>query len=86
MEAPGLQPARPADRRTLLRRVTFDLTALPPTAAEVEAFQNDKSADAFKKVVDRLLASPAYGERWARHWLDLVRYAETNGHESTTTS
>jgi hypothetical protein len=81
LEAQGLQPARPADRRTLLRRITFDLTGLPPTPAEIEAFLQDKTPDAYTKVVDRLLASPQYGERWARHWLDLVRYAETNGHE-----
>jgi hypothetical protein len=77
----GLEPAAPADRRTLIRRVTFDLTGLPPTPAEVEAFVADQGPDAFAKVVDRLLASPHYGERWARHWLDLVRYTETLGFE-----
>jgi cytochrome c553 len=81
LEAAGLKPAAPADKRTLIRRVTFDLTGLPPTPAEVEAFLTDESADAFARVVDRLLASPQYGERWARHWLDLVRFAETLGHE-----
>ncbi|HTM50527.1 MAG TPA: DUF1549 domain-containing protein, partial [Bryobacteraceae bacterium] len=81
LEAAGLTPAQPAGKRTLLRRVTFDLTGLPPSPAEIEAFDNDTSAAAFEKVVDRLLASPHYGERWARHWLDLVRFAETNGHE-----
>ena len=81
LEEKGLTPAGPADKRGLLRRVTFDLTGLPPTPAEVEAFVNDESPKAFEKVVDRLLGSPRYGERWARHWLDLVRYAETNGHE-----
>jgi cytochrome c553 len=81
LEAQGLRPAPPADRRTLLRRVTFDLTGLPPTPAEVEAFLRDDSPAAFERVVDRLLAGPALGERWARHWLDLVRYAETRGHE-----
>jgi hypothetical protein len=81
MEAKGLKPAPPADRRTLLRRVTFDLTGLPPTPVEIDAFLADRSSNAYAKVVDRLLASPAYGERWARHWLDLVRYAETDGHE-----
>jgi uncharacterized protein DUF1553/uncharacterized protein DUF1549/cytochrome c len=81
LEEKGLTPAEPADKRALLRRVTFDLTGLPPTPAEVEAFVNDASPKAFEKVVDRLLASPHYVERWARHWLDLVRYAETNGHE-----
>src|SRR5207249_3754098 len=69
----------PADRATLLRRVTFDLTGLPPTVAEQEAFLNDTSPDAYRCVVDRLLSSPHYGERWAQHWLDLVRYAESDG-------
>jgi hypothetical protein len=77
----GLQPAAEASRRTLIRRLTFDLTGLPPTPAEVEAFVADPSPDAYERLVDRLLASPRYGERWARHWLDLVRYAETAGHE-----
>jgi hypothetical protein len=81
LEQAGLVPADPADRRTLLRRVTFDLIGLPPTPEEISAFVNDRSPAAFEKVVDRLLASPHYGERWARHWLDLVRFAETNGHE-----
>ncbi len=81
LEAKGLRPAPEADRRTLIRRVSFDLTGLPPTPAEVEAFVNDTSPEAFAKVVDRLLASPAFGERWGRHWLDLVRYAESRGHE-----
>jgi hypothetical protein len=77
----GLQPAASADRRTLIRRVSFDLIGLPPTADEVEAFVADRSPDAFARVVDRLLASPHYGERWGRHWLDLVRYTETLGFE-----
>ena len=81
LEERGLKPAASADRRTLIRRASFDLTGLPPTPAEVDAFLADGSPDAFAKVVDRLLASPRYGERWARHWLDLVRYAETRGHE-----
>jgi hypothetical protein len=81
LEEKGLAPAGPADKRTLLRRVTFDLIGLPPAPEEIEAFLADASPDAFAKVVDRLLASPHYGERWARHWLDLVRYAETQGHE-----
>jgi len=81
LEEKGLKPAPAADRRTLIRRVTFDLTGLPPAPAEVEAFVRDPSPDAFSKVVDALLASPHFGERWARHWLDLVRYAETRGHE-----
>jgi hypothetical protein len=81
LEAAGLSPAPPADRRALIRRVTFDLTGLPPTPREVEAFLADRSPAAFRKVVDRLLASPHYGERWARHWLDLVCYWETLGFE-----
>jgi hypothetical protein len=81
LEDKNLTPAPPADRRTLIRRVTFDLIGLPPTPAEVEAFVNDPSPEAFAKVVDRLLASPHFGERWGRHWLDLVRYAESRGHE-----
>jgi hypothetical protein len=81
LEEKGLKPAALADRRTLLRRVTFDLTGLPPTPEEIDAFLADQSPDAYDKVVDRLLASPAYGERWGRHWLDLVRYGESRGHE-----
>lgn len=77
-----LKQARKADRATLLRRATFDLTGLPPTPAEIEAFERDESPDAFTRVVDKLLASPHFGERWGRHWLDVVRYAETLGHES----
>ena len=77
----GLDPAPAADKRSLLRRVTFDLIGLPPTRQELAAFLADDSPEAYAKVVERLLASPHYGERWARHWLDLVRYAETNGHE-----
>jgi hypothetical protein len=78
----GLRPAGPAGRRTLLRRVTFDLIGLPPTPEEVAAFDADQSPDAFVRVVDRLLTSPAYGERWARHWLDVTRYADTGGFEA----
>ena len=81
LESKGLSPAEAADKRTLLRRVTFDLIGLPPTPKEIEDFLADDSPQAFEKVVARLLSSPHYGERWARHWLDLVRYAETNGHE-----
>ena len=81
LEHEGLTPNVPADRLTWLRRVTFDLIGLPPTRAECEAFEQDTSPDADQRVVDRLLASRHYGERWARHWLDLVRYAETNGFE-----
>ncbi len=75
----GLSPNDPADKRSLLRRVTYDLTGLPPTFAEVQSFLADESPGAYEKVVDRLLASPAYGERWARHWLDVARYADTKG-------
>ncbi|HYT93955.1 MAG TPA: PSD1 and planctomycete cytochrome C domain-containing protein [Gemmataceae bacterium] len=80
LEATGLQPVEAADRRTLIRRATFDLIGLPPTPAEVDAFVNDKAPDAFAKVVDRLLSSPHYGERWARHWLDIARYGEDQAH------
>ena len=76
LEKEGLAPVAPADRRTLLRRATLDLIGIPPTAEEIQAFENDKSADAFAKVVDRLLASPQYGERWGRLWLDVARYGE----------
>ncbi len=81
LEAKGLKPAPAADRATLLRRITFDVIGLPPTPAELDAFLADRSPQAYERVVDRLLASPHYGERWARHWLDLVRFAETDGHE-----
>ena len=81
LKAAGLNPAKPADRRTLVRRVTFDLTGLPPTPAEMEAAVNDTAADWYEKLVERLLASHHYGERWGRHWLDLVRFAESHGHE-----
>jgi len=77
LEAQGLTPSPAADRRTLIRRASIDLIGLPPTFAEVQAFVRDDSPDAFAKVVDRLLASPHYGERWARHWLDVARYADT---------
>lgn len=76
LEEKNLVPAAPADRRTLLRRVSYDLTGLPPTPEEMDAFVGDSSSTAWVRVVDRLLASPAYGERWARHWLDVVRYAD----------
>jgi hypothetical protein len=81
LEARGLAPGGEADRRTWLRRVTFDLTGLPPTPLQIAAFLADTTPAAFERVVDRLLASPHYGERWARHWLDLVGFAETSGHE-----
>ncbi|MDQ1469207.1 MAG: hypothetical protein QOJ99_687 [Bryobacterales bacterium] len=79
LEKNGLKPAPPADRTTLLRRATFDLTGLPPTEKELQEFLADKSPKAFEKVVDRLLASPRYGERWGRHWLDVMRYADSTG-------
>ncbi len=85
LAAKELSLNEPADKVTLLRRATFDLTGLPPTPSEVEAFLSDSSPDAFDKVIDRLLASPQYGERWARHWLDLARYAESNGFKSDET-
>lgn len=81
LERQNLSFSLPADRRTLLRRVTFDLTGLPPTVDETDSFLADRSPDAYEKVVQRLLASPRYGERWAQHWLDVVRFAETNGFE-----
>ncbi|HZP82232.1 MAG TPA: DUF1553 domain-containing protein [Chthonomonadaceae bacterium] len=80
LEQEGLHPSPEADRRTLLRRLSFDLTGLPPTPAEVEAFLADKSPNAYEKQVDRLLASPHYGERMAQQWLDLARYADTHGY------
>ncbi|HUS34737.1 MAG TPA: PSD1 and planctomycete cytochrome C domain-containing protein [Verrucomicrobiae bacterium] len=79
LEQAGLSPAPDADKRTLIRRATYDLTGLPPTLEEIDAFIRDDSADAFAHVVDRLLASPRYGERWGRHWLDVARYADTTG-------
>ncbi len=81
LESKGLKPNGEADRQTLIRRLTFDLIGLPPKPAEVDAFVADTAPDAYEKLVERLLDSPHYGERWARHWLDLVRYAETSGHE-----
>lgn len=80
LDAAGLSMSPQADRRTLVRRATFDLHGLPPTAEEVAAFEQDDSPDAFAKVIDRLLASPRYGERWGRHWLDVARYADTKGY------
>jgi hypothetical protein len=79
LEAKGLKPVGDADRVALIRRATFDLTGLPPTPAEVDAFVKDTSPNAFEKVVDRLLASPHFGERWGRHWLDVARYGESTG-------
>jgi hypothetical protein len=81
LEERKLQLARPADKRTLIRRATFDLTGLPPASEEIDAFLNDSSSSAFAKVVDRLLDSRHFGERWGRHWLDVARYADSNGLE-----
>ena len=79
LESVELSPSKPAHKRTLIRRVTFDLTGLPPTPGEVAAYLADRSPDAFARLVDRLLHSPHYGERWGRHWLDVARYADSNG-------
>ncbi len=79
LEVRSLKPAKPADKRALIRRTTYDLTGLPPTPADVAAFLKDDSPGAYAAVVDRLLASPRYGERWGRHWLDVARYADSNG-------
>ncbi len=83
LEAKGLAPSPRADRRTLLRRASFDLTGLPPTAAEVEEFERDDAPDAWGRAIDRLLSSVHYGERWGRHWLDVARYADTKGYVFT---
>ena len=80
LDGKGMSLSAPADRRTLIRRAAYDLTGLPPTADEIEAFEKDQSPTAFEKVIDRLLASPHYGERWGRHWLDVARYADTKGY------
>src|SRR5215467_2977281 len=85
LESKGVKPSPAADKITLLRRATFDLTGLPPTQEELNAFLADDSAGAFEKVVDRLLDSPHYGEKWARHWLDLARYAESEGFKADET-
>ena len=77
----GLTPSKPGDKRTWLRRVTYDLTGLPPSLSDIENFLSDNSVNSYEIVVNRLLASPHFGEKWARHWMDLVRYAETCGHE-----
>src|SRR3954471_9136656 len=79
LEAAGIRPAPEADRRTLIRRLSFDLTGLPPSPEEVATFVRDDAPDAYERLVERLLASPAYGERWGRHWLDVARYADSNG-------
>ncbi len=82
LEAKGLAPAPEADRRTLIRRLSFDLIGLPPSPEEIDAFLSDENPDAYERLVDRLLASPHYGERWGRHWLDVVRFAESHGYET----
>lgn len=79
LDAAGCRPAPRATRRTLIRRATFDLTGLPPTPAEISAFLQDDAPDAFRRLIDRLLQSPGYGQRWGRHWLDVARYADSNG-------
>ena len=81
----GLSPAPPAEKTALIRRAYYDVTGLPPSPAEVEAFLKDDSPQAFEKVIDRLLESPRYGERWGRHWLDLARYADTQGFKADET-
>ncbi|WP_145342026.1 PSD1 and planctomycete cytochrome C domain-containing protein [Rosistilla ulvae] len=80
LEQQGLSPSPPADRRTLIRRATFDLTGLPPTAEQVQQFVDDDNANAYPLLIDRLLDSPAYGEQWGRHWLDVARYSDTKGY------
>src|SRR5277367_5656099 len=84
LEEKDLQPNARADKLTLLRRATIDMTGIPPTQEEIQAFLSDKSPSAWEKVVDRLLASPRYGEQWGRHWLDVVRFAESDGYEYDT--
>ncbi|HEX4591466.1 MAG TPA: DUF1549 domain-containing protein, partial [Gemmataceae bacterium] len=79
--AAGLSPSPEADRRTLIRRLSVDLTGVLPTPEEIESFEEDRSPDAYERLVDRYLASPSYGERWARHWLDVVHYADSHGHD-----
>src|SRR5262249_7236521 len=85
LESKRIAPSPPADRIALIRRATLDLIGFPPTPSEGQAFLADKSSKAFQKVVDRLLASPHYGEKWARHWLDLARYAESEGFKADET-
>ncbi|MFN7333461.1 MAG: DUF1549 domain-containing protein, partial [bacterium] len=85
LEKRGLRPVPAAEKRALIRRATFDLTGLPPTPAEVESFLADTEPTAFEKVVERLLRSPAYGERWGRYWLDVARYSEDQAHTFSVT-
>src|SRR5205823_3994055 len=80
LEKEKIKPAPEANRVTLIRRLTLDLIGLPPTIAEVDAFLNDRRSDAYERLVERLLDSPHYGERWGRHWLDVARYADSNGY------
>jgi hypothetical protein len=82
LQEKGLKPVAAADKRTLVRRAYYDLHGLPPSPAEVAEFVNESSPDAYERLIDRLLASPRYGERWGRHWLDVVRYADTGGFET----
>ncbi len=84
LEAHKLKPSAPADKLALLRRISYDLIGLPPTPEEMDAFLKDDRPDAYERIVEKLLASPHYGERWAQHWLDVVRYAESNGYEGDT--
>jgi Protein of unknown function (DUF1549) len=84
LQKAGLKPAPPASRQTLIRRIYFDLTGLPPAPEEVERFVHDRSPDAWPRLVDRLLDSPGYAERGAQHWLDVVRFAESDGFEYDT--
>ena len=81
LRAAKLDPSPEADRRTLIRRLTFDLHGLPPTPGEIESFQNDRTPQAYERLVDRLLASPRYGERWTRHWMDVIHYGESHGYD-----
>ena len=81
LEKLGLRPSPPADRATLMRRASYDLTGLPPSIEELESFVHDTRPDAYEQLIDRLLASPHYGEHWGRHWLDVVRFGESNGFE-----
>ncbi len=86
LDSEGLEPVGPAPRVALIRRLTYNLTGLPPSPEEVDAFTTDRAPLAYERLVDRLLASPHYGEAWGRHWLDLVGYAETNGYDATRPS